>query len=270
MVPFSTPKAKLMSSAGNPSTESPEAPEEAPTVREETFYNLTCAINASTNYLVNGLKDGFTQQIEKNSPSLGRNAIYNSTSRISRAPSYLTVHLNRFFWRPDIQKKTKIMRKVKFPFELDATELFSEELNGKVKPLNAKMKEVEKDRMERTKVAKRTHKDKNQELDIWPDEEEKKKRAAEAEELEKLVDPALRSDVGSCASGLYDLIGIVTHKGQSSDGGHYIGWAKNTEKEDTWYSESATPGFDAPVQRRLHSLLQENIVLTFSPTCRIR
>lgn len=194
------------------STQTPEAPEEAATERSETFYNLTCAISASTNYLTNGLKDGFVQQIEKNSPSLGRNAMYTSTSSISRAPSYLTVHLNRFFWRPDIRKKTKIMRRVKFPFELDATDLLSDGLKGQMKAVNARLKEVEKDRMERGKVAKRTKKDKNQELEDWPDSEEKAKRAAEAEEMEKLVDPALKADEGACVTGLYDLIGLVTHK----------------------------------------------------------
>lgn len=86
-------------------TKSLEAPDEEPTVREESFLNLTCSINANTNYLTTGLNEGFTQQIEKNSPTLGRNAIYTSTSTITRAPTYLAVHLNRFFWRPDIRSK---------------------------------------------------------------------------------------------------------------------------------------------------------------------
>lgn len=170
--------------------------------------------------MVNGLRDGFVQQIEKNSPTLGRNAMYTSTSSISRAPAYLTVHLNRFFWRPDIRKKTKIMRKVKFPFELDATELVSEELKAKMKPVNSRFKEIEKDRAERSKVAKRTKKDQGKELEGWPDADEKKKRAEEASELEKLVDPSLKADEGASTSGLYELIGIVTHKGASADGGH--------------------------------------------------
>jgi ubiquitin carboxyl-terminal hydrolase 14 len=107
------------------------------------------------------------------------------------------------------------MRRVKFPFELDATDLLSEGLKEQMKAVNARLKEVEKDRMERGKVAKRTKKDKNQELEDWPDSEEKAKRAAEAEEMEKLVDPALKADEGACVTGLYDLIGLVTHKGES-------------------------------------------------------
>lgn len=96
---------KYMSGRLRTAVSSPEAPEEGATTREEGFYNLTCNISSTTNYLVNGLKDGFTQQIEKNSPTLGRNAMYTSTSELSRAPAYLTVHLNRFFWRPDIRSR---------------------------------------------------------------------------------------------------------------------------------------------------------------------
>ena len=108
------------------------------------------------------------------------------------------------------------MRKVKFPLELDATDLLSEDLRAKMKDVNDRLKEVEKDRGERGKVAKRTKKDKNED-ESWPDEEEKKKRSVEAEELEKLVDPSLKTDVGSCTTGLYELIGIVTHKGSSAE-----------------------------------------------------
>lgn len=245
-----------MSGRLSTTTKNDETTEEEPTTRDETFFNLTCNITANTNYLVNGLRDGFTQQIEKNSPALGRNARYTNTSAISRAPAYLTVHLNRFFWRPDIRsklcdeqtscersyltglstEKTKVMRKVKFPFELDATEIFSDELKAKVQPANRKLMEVEKDRAERAKVAKRTRVDKNEE-DTGPDEAEKKQRAQEAQQIEDLVDPSLKSDAGASTTGLYELVGIVTHKGASADGGHYIGWGKNTNEEDSWFSK---------------------------------
>lgn len=35
--------------------------------------------------------------------------MYTSKSRLSRLPSYLTVHMVRFAWRQDIGKKAKIM-----------------------------------------------------------------------------------------------------------------------------------------------------------------
>ena len=48
-------------------------------------------------------------EIEKQSPSLGREAVYTSTQRLTRLPSYLTVHMVRFAWKRDIGKKAKIM-----------------------------------------------------------------------------------------------------------------------------------------------------------------
>jgi len=37
--------------------------------------------------------------------------------------------------------------------------------------------------------------------------------------------------------GLYELYGVVTHKGRSADGGHYMGWVKaeGTESDDDWF-----------------------------------
>ena len=49
------------------------------------------------------------EKIEKISPSLGRPAIYSQRMRLERLPTYLTVHMVRFAWRRDINKKAKIM-----------------------------------------------------------------------------------------------------------------------------------------------------------------
>ena len=38
----------------------------------------------------------------------------------------LRIDMVRFYWRADVQKKAKIMRKVKFPMELDVSELVSD------------------------------------------------------------------------------------------------------------------------------------------------
>jgi len=51
-------------------------------------------------------------------------------------------------------------------------------------------------------------------------------RKRELEELEALTPADLKSDVGCSVTGLYELIGIITHKGAEADGGHYIGFGK--------------------------------------------
>jgi ubiquitin carboxyl-terminal hydrolase 14 len=134
-----------------------------------TFIVMTLPLNS--NVLISKSLD---QKIEKNSPSLGRSAIYSQKSRLTRLPTYLTVHMVRFAWRADIGKKAKIMvciiiqspshtnctscinqRKVKFPLELDALDLATEELKARMLLTSRRLKEIEKERAERRKVRKR-------------------------------------------------------------------------------------------------------------------
>lgn len=51
-------------------------------------------------------------------------------------------------------------------------------------------------------------------------------RARERAALDALVHPDLRADTGASVSGLYELAGIVTHKGAGADSGHYIGFVR--------------------------------------------
>ncbi len=39
-------------------------------------------------------------------------------------------------------------------------------------------------------------------------------------------------DMGSNNSGYYELQAVLTHKGRSSNSGHYVAWVKH--KGDTW------------------------------------
>ena len=120
-----------------------EAPEEAPTVSTSDFVRLNCHISINVNYLNQGLSEGLTEKIEKNSTSLSRSSIYTKTSRITRLPKYLTVSFVRFFWKQETKVKAKIMRAVKFPLELDVYEFCTPELQEKMKvPREALMKQM--------------------------------------------------------------------------------------------------------------------------------
>ena len=52
--------------------------------------------------------------------------------------------------------------------------------------------------------------------------DEATKRQEELATLLSLVHPDLEQDKGANVSGLYELVGIVTHKGASADGGERI------------------------------------------------
>ena len=92
------------------------------------------------------------EQIEKNSPTLSRNAMYTKSKSIARLPKYLTIHMNRMFWRDDTKKKAKIMRRVQFPFDLDVHELCSPELKEKLQPFRDLWR-LQEDERERHRVS---------------------------------------------------------------------------------------------------------------------
>jgi len=75
-----------------------DAPDEMPIETTEDFSNLKCHITLNTSFLKDGIITGLKEQIEKESPSLGRSdVIYEKTSRIIRLPKYLAVSRSQLF-----------------------------------------------------------------------------------------------------------------------------------------------------------------------------
>lgn len=131
-----------------------EAGEEVITSEDE-FLKLNCHIGSTTNHLRDGILAALEEKIEKQSPILGRDAVYTKKSRISRLPKYLTVHFVRFFWKREANRKAKIMRKVTFPLELDIVEFCTEELQKMLVPVRDKVREVRKEEEDVERARKR-------------------------------------------------------------------------------------------------------------------
>ncbi|KAG6028451.1 hypothetical protein E4U41_000668 [Claviceps citrina] len=128
---------------------------------KEKFNKLSCHIDATINHLRDGILAALSEKLDKHSDVLNRDATYTKTSKISRAPKYLTVHFVRFFWKRATQKKAKIMRKVTFPQELDIVEFCSDELKKALAPVRDKVREVRKDEedIERARKRRKKHAD---------------------------------------------------------------------------------------------------------------
>lgn len=124
----------------------------------DAFYKLDCHIDSQTNHLRDGILAALSEQLEKKSEVLGRDATYTKKSKISRAPKYLTVHFVRFFWKKETKKKAKIMRKVTFPQELDIVEFCSDDLKSALIPVRDKVREVRKDEEDIDRARKRRKK----------------------------------------------------------------------------------------------------------------
>jgi ubiquitin carboxyl-terminal hydrolase 14 len=117
---------------------------EAETTSMETFVKLRVNIGAGVStYMTADLANGFIEKLEKISPNLNRSAVYSKTTKISRLPEYLAINFVRFQWKPVEKIKAKILKKVKFPMELDMAPLCIPELMQKLGPAKAYFKELD-------------------------------------------------------------------------------------------------------------------------------
>ena len=206
----------------------------------EPFLKLACHIGITTNFMRDGILAALSEKIEKRSDMLDRNAVWTKTSRVSRLPKYLVVHFVRFYWKRDTNKKAKILRKVKFPMELDATEFCTDELKKKTLPVRDALREARHRQEEKERQRKRARHDIEVRTrvagsDIFGPADVARilVRDEPAEEMavdpETLIDPELKADVGSNPTGLYELAGVLTHAGSNADSGHWQGWTKQGE-----------------------------------------
>lgn len=179
-----------------------DAPEEEAQKQIDDFHDLKCNIQSDTNHLAEGMRIALNEKLEKNSPSLGRTATYTRQSKISRLPKHLPIHLIRFFWRRDTQKKAKILRKVTFQHEIDVTEFCTDELRKKLIPVRDRLREIRKEEedVERAKKRqKRMRKDAEDaqatEGKVRSDEPMQKRKEKEQERQTKATGPASEAEL---------------------------------------------------------------------------
>ena len=201
-----------------------ESVDEAPTTTVENFLKLTVNIGAGVStYMATDIQAGLTQQVEKNSISLNRNSIYTQVSRVSRLPYYLVVNFVRFQWKSSENIRAKILKRVKFPHDLDVYDFCTPELQEKLKVGRNRVKQLDDINAE----LKKTKVDPNESAAAKPEYTTHDERAVEYQKLG--IDSSLIGDVGCNVSGWYDLVAVLTHVGRTADSGHYVGWVKNQE-----------------------------------------
>ncbi|XP_012938302.1 ubiquitin carboxyl-terminal hydrolase 14 [Aplysia californica] len=186
-----------------------EAPEEGETQSSEKFLQLSCFIEKEVKYMHTGLKNRLEEHITKNSPTLGRDAVYVKSSKINRLPGYLTIQFVRFFYKEKNATNAKILKDIKFPMSLDVFDLCSDSLQQKLIPMREKFKEVEDKKLEQAQATKGKA----------PVEKDDKKEV-------KTAPYNFPDDTGSNNSGYYELSAVLTHKGRSSSSGHYVAWVR--------------------------------------------
>ncbi|KAJ6236754.1 ubiquitin carboxyl-terminal hydrolase 14 [Anaeramoeba flamelloides] len=195
---------------------------------------LICNIDQSVDFLHQGLGMGLVSELTKRSQTLNRDAIYQSTSKVSKLPKFLIVQFLRFFWRKD-GVGSKILRRVKFPFELDASTYCTEELKQKITKTRERIFEY-RNKKDNLGKNEENEKEKQTKMEIEKNENEKEQEKEKEKEKEKETEKEVLEEfeeIEDDITGNYELAGIVTHIGRTIDGGHYIGWTKKDDK--TWY-----------------------------------
>jgi len=215
-----------------------ECDEEAPTTMEEQSRVLICHLGTATDavsHIYQGVTSSLKEHIEKNSPTLGRNAQYEKEAKIASLPPYLVVQFARFGfkganeWAGTAASKVKLTRNIKFSPTFDLYDAATDELKTALSKGRVKVKEQDDARMEAEKKK------------LMSDEETRLKDGVKAniEEDVEMVDAAAVG-LEVVDTGCYDLVGMISHKGRTADGGHYVGWTllekgcKANKMDDQW------------------------------------
>ncbi len=199
-------------------------------IKYEDDVKLQCHITSSTNFLKNGIVESLNETIEKHSDNLNKNCNYEINKKITKLPSILTVQFVRFFWKRSTNKKSKILRKVQFPFQLDLTDLLDEEYRDSKIKIRDEFRSIEKNQQSEEREFKKQKKNLNSkdEQDFW-----KKQHDKYIEEFTSKTPKDL--SVGENPSSLYNLNAIITHQGSSADSGHYQAFVKDRYNDDKWW-----------------------------------
>ncbi|KAH7547191.1 ubiquitin carboxyl-terminal hydrolase 6 [Ziziphus jujuba] len=208
----------------------------------ETVYSLKCHISHEVNHLHEGLKHGLKSELEKNSPSLGRSAIYLKEARITGLPRYLTIQFVRFFWKRESNQKAKILRKVDYPLELDVYDLCSEDLRKTLEAPRQKLRDEEGKKLG-LKATGKSSGSSSSDNDVKMSEAEGSSNGS-GETSKATSSEGVSSEKETQVTGIYDLVAVLTHKGRSADSGHYVAWVKQENGKWIEYDD------DNPIPQR--------------------
>lgn len=212
-------------------------PEEEVKTDYEDSFKINCHIDIKTNFLRDGILNGLKETLEKYNDTLQSNTEYEVNRRITRLPKMLTVHFVRFYWRRDTQKKSKILRRVQFPFELDLAEMLDESIKLEKIKIRDELNKIEKDNIDLIRDFKKSKKNDNKLSPLEQQEEEELKlmsiKSKFNDDFAKVLPSGIDLQTATeNPSSVYELSAVITHAGSSADSGHYQSFVKDDKDLD--------------------------------------
>mmetsp|Transcript_2653 Transcript_2653/g.7188 ORF Transcript_2653/g.7188 Transcript_2653/m.7188 type:complete len:491 (-) Transcript_2653:141-1613(-) len=189
-------------------------------VYNTTNYVMKCNITIDVNHLHEGLKLALKEDREKRSTTLGTDAMFTGTAKLTKLPKYLTVQMMRFNTKRNNDGefvKQKILRSVSFPMVLDVFDMCDAAYQEEMKDARDSLRE-----MEEVKAG------------LHGGEAAAAAAAAASGDAMEVEKPT-----PSRVTGQYELVAVLTHKGRSSDAGHYVGWVREEEQQQKDAAASA-------------------------------
>jgi ubiquitin carboxyl-terminal hydrolase 14 len=196
-----------------------ESDSEAASTIHEDHKSLTCHMGTQlepVSHLHEGVQLSLKEEIVKEASTLGRGAKFEKKSGIASLPPCLIVQFARFQWKAKSDSagteatKTKITRRVTFQKLLDVYDFCNDDLKVQ--------------------------------LDIG---REQRRVLLEGGSLLEHIQTAEEASSDRLDTGVYELVGIVSHQGRTSDGGHYVAWTKRPRSEPSVKKPNGKKG-DAP------------------------
>ena len=209
---------------------------------------LRCHISIKTNFLQDGLKDSLKEYLTKTSDVTNQMSKFEYDNKITKLPKFLTVQFVRFFWKKDTKVKSKILRKVTFPFELDVADLLEESYKKQKIEARDKLRNFLKDReadeqkfindnsitkaptgISKEAYSKLTTEEKQTK---WKQVYDSKMKEWDDKKLNEILPKNI--DKSENPTSCYELQGIIAHKGANSESGHYQAFIKDPQDENNW------------------------------------
>jgi ubiquitin carboxyl-terminal hydrolase 14 len=226
--------------------ESDDEPVDVKTESQRLFLCHMGTASEPVNHMNEGVKLSLKEHIEKNTsidgPLGGRNAQWEKTSVMADLPPYLFIQMARFGYKAANElsgvgaTRVKHVRKCGFTPFLDVYEYASPELQEILKVgRNKHQQKKEEEDARKARALANAFGEKKEDSTALNEQVVPPSMAGLPEGPDwrtEIVNNPDNKPLKDYSTGTYEIIGIISHKGRSAEGGHYVSWVRSKKMAD--------------------------------------
>jgi ubiquitin carboxyl-terminal hydrolase 14 len=225
-----------------------ESDDELVDVKTESQRLFICHMGTASepmNHMTEGVKLSLKEHIEKNTsidgPLGGRSAQWEKTSVMADLPPYLFIQMARFGYKAANElsgvgaTRVKHVRKCGFTPFLDVYDFASPELQETLKIGRSKSQQKKEEEDQRKARALSIRYGEKVDTTSLNEQVVPNRMAGLPDGPDwrtEVVNNPDNKPLKDYSTGQYELIGIISHKGRSAEGGHYVSWVRSQKVAD--------------------------------------